>query len=977
MEEKDEFDDEEISLDFKKVKGVFSKIKKDVSEDKKEEKVAKAPMDEKKHAEEKVKKEPEAREKHEKEEDEVRFDAKKLSGFFVKNQKVLIPIVIILVAVFLSAYVRVQTASLPITDSWAEDAVYDYFRSQIKIGIDKEYPNLPSQNKDLLVEKEFELFLKENKELVEQQIEQTSAYFKAEMQDDSGQTYLIGLDPYFWYRHVENILERGHPGDIIKDGVPYDTYMFAPIGRPVPKDMFHVYFEAYLYKFLYFFNKDLTPIKVIFYVPIILCALAVIPAFFIARRIGGDIGGLVAAVILAVHPAILSRTVGGFADTDAYSILWPLVITWFFLIALETQSRNKRIVFSSLAGFFVGIFAFSWGGWWYIFDFILASAAIYLIYCIILERDKLKKGTEIFKQPVIKNTAIILLIFIISSGLFVSLFVNFNSFKKAPLAPLGFMELKEIGVKTIWPNVYTTVAEQNPASLNSVISQIGFGGKSNGKFLLCIAAIGILLTLFRKDVRGKVNTKYAILLSLWLIATLYASTKGVRYEQLVIPAFCISIGVAIGIAYEFVINWVSKELNIHKFVVGSVLILLITVVFLVGPVRVGVSLGKNSVADMNDAWYNSLDKINKEAAPDAIINSWWDFGHWFKAIGNRPVTFDGTSQNSPQAHWVGLALMTDDEKMAIGILRMLDCNANEAFNELNNVMNHPVKSIGLLKEIIVVDEAGARRILQKNRLSEDKIKEVLAHTHCNPPEDYFITSDDMVQKSGVWAHFGSWDFERAMIYNTLQKPEYAEDMQKSVEFMQKEFNYSESKARDTYYKLQSFEKGGDDVNNWVAPWPGYASAVNSCKTTGNYVVCTIPQGGQAMINLTTMNVEIPTDNGVMHPNSIAYATEEGFFEKKFEEKTIGYSIILIPSGKGYKNVLSAPELAGSMFTRLYYFKGHGLKQFKLFTHEKSPVGGAEIYIWKVDWQGQEKNYVKEFFPKEETAVNRTETNSTG
>jgi len=47
---------------------------------------------------------------------------------------------------------------------------------------------------------------------------------------------------------------------------------------------------------------------------------------------------------------------------------------------------------------------------------------------------------------------------------------------------------------------------------------------------------------------------------------------------------------------------------------------------------------------MNDGWYESLTKIKQNASEDAIINSWWDFGHWFKAVGDRAVTFDGTPQ---------------------------------------------------------------------------------------------------------------------------------------------------------------------------------------------------------------------------------------------------------------------------------------------------------------------------------------------
>src|SRR3989338_11276531 len=91
----------------------------------------------------------------------------------------------------------------------------------------------------------------------------------------------------------------------------------------------------------------------------------------------------------------------------------------------------------------------------------------------------------------------------------------------------------------------------------------------------------------------------------------------------------------------------------------------------------------NSVANqdapiINDAWHNSLISIRDNSNKTAIITSWWDFGHHFKALAERPVTFDGTTQGSPQAHWVGQILRTDDEELAVGILRMLDCGGNNA-----------------------------------------------------------------------------------------------------------------------------------------------------------------------------------------------------------------------------------------------------------------------------------------------------------
>ena len=82
---------------------------------------------------------------------------------------------------------------------------------------------------------------------------------------------------------------------------------------------------------------------------------------------------------------------------------------------------------------------------------------------------------------------------------------------------------------------------------------------------------------------------------------------------------------------------------------------------------------------MTDGWYNSLTKIKEESQEDAIINSWWDFGHQFITVSKRGATFDGGSQNRPMAHWIGNALLTSDEKTTVGILRMLDCDSNGAF----------------------------------------------------------------------------------------------------------------------------------------------------------------------------------------------------------------------------------------------------------------------------------------------------------
>ncbi|MEA2037349.1 MAG: STT3 domain-containing protein, partial [Nanoarchaeota archaeon] len=950
-------------------------------------------------------KEKESKEKGE--DDEVSLDVRKTVDFVKKYKSYVLPAALIFIAIFFCVYLRVQPAYLPATDNWATSSVHNQIRSSISSQINQQYPNLPEANKNSLVETEFQKVLKEQKAQIDQQITGTSNYFKSRLQDERGQTYLLAIDPYFWMRHAKNVLENGHSGDEIRNGRSYDTYMYAPTGRNIPIDMFHAYFEAYLYKFVSFFNRDLSLMALVFYVPILLSALCVFPAFLIGRRLAGNFGGFIAAFVIAVHPSFLTRTAGGFADTDAYNVLFPLLITWLFLEAFETKNIKKIVIYSTLSGLFVGLFSFAWGGWFYIFDFILLSSVLYLAYFIILHRNEIHNIGTFIKESGLYNTFISILVFIVSSALFTSMLTNFERFTNAfIIGPLAFATLKQVAITTIWPNVYTTVAEQNPASLDSAISQIGVGSS----LLFLIGLTGIALTMLKKDTRKVsdlwfvigsvlwfivilgirpqnltvflslisipiiiklllilkdkekgVDIKAAILLILWYVATIYASVKGVRYILLAVPAFAIALGVALGIGYKYLHRLVTHGLKINKNV-SKVIVVILLCLLLLGPYRSAQGTSRNEIPSMNDAWYSSLKKIDLEGAPDAIINSWWDFGHWFKAIGNRGVTFDGTSQNSQNAHWIGSVLATDDELYAIGTLRMVDCGQYRAFNELDKTIKDGARTINLIEEIVRVDKEEARAILLKRELSEDVVDKLLENTHCDPPENYFITSYDMVGKSGVWAHFGSWNFDRALIYNTLNKKEYLEDSEKGISFLQDRFNYSRDTAESIYYDVQSITSDAE-ANSWIAPWPSYAGYGGCRIMEEDKINCDVGQGAQVEIDLETLQADIQTAQGIMHPNSVVIIMKDGEYRKREFNDTIGVSLVIEPTGdESYRTLISSPELDMGMFTRMFYFNGHGLRYFDKFS-DVTDITGGRIIVWKVNWEGNSTNLLPYYQPK--------------
>ena len=144
-------------------------------------------------------------------------------------------------------------------------------------------------------------------------------------------------------------------------------------------------------------------------------------------------------------------------------------------------------------------------------------------------------------------------------------------------------------------------------------------------------------------------------------------------------------------------------------------------------------------------------------------------------------------------------MQTNSEAESVAILRMLDCGSNNAFEEVNKKYQDTEKSQNVISEIILMSKENAKQKLLSLEFTEDETTKILELTHCNPPEDYFITSEDMVGKAGVWAHFGLWDFDKAFIINEV-KPK---DVVEGTKILQERFGYSEEEASKIYYDVQA------------------------------------------------------------------------------------------------------------------------------------------------------------------------------
>ncbi len=1043
---------EEFSIDFSKIKNFFKKDKKEenievaLKEEKKEDEIfidfAKIKNFFKSDKPEEIKAEHHISEqKKDEEEIEFSFDLSKIKKFFKSSEekteirtdeeisvnwskvidffKKYGVILIALIPIILSIYVRMQAGFLPITDDWAVNSVINGIKSQIRTGIDQQYPNLPDANKNALVDTELQKLIRQNKQQINEQIRATSNYFKSFFQDENGKIYMPDIDPYYWSRYAENIVEHGHPGDIVKEGRPFDNYQLAPIGRFVASDMFHAYFLAYFYKTLNLFAPDLSLMRSGFYLIVFFAALCVLLVLLIARKIAGNIGGFFAGLMMAVNGAFLSRTLH--PDNDVWVVFFPLLVTWLFISTFNTKNTLKIIFLTILAGIFTWLFTKAWSGWWYIFDFLLVTIAMTFLYLVLANFNEIRKNVKfLFYNTTIRNILVFGIIYFFSTVALITLFSSFSRFKTSFLGPLSFPSIKApVQTLSLWPNVLTTVAELNEGSINGIINSIGgpflffisllglilsvsrsegikkfdfiyivftflfygilfirFGNKpylyqSISIFTLLIwimlpVLIRIAISIYKKD--ASYDFKLSILLSLWIISTIFASIKGIRFTLLLAPAFSVAFGVALGKGYFYLSRLLAKEFKIHKAIGNSILVLLILTLFYVNPTRGAIGAASSDIPIINDAWYNALIAIKQNSTENAIITSWWDFGHHFKALAERRVTFDGTTQTSPAAHWVGKILMTGNEQQAIGILRMLDCGSNSAYNTLFTITNDPHFSLKIVYEITMLDKRLAENRLKELKFDKEQIEKILSFTHCEPPEAYFIASEDMIGKSGVWSHFGSWNFERADIWQNARKMKQED----AVEYMIKKFNYTREKAENIYFEVQAITSDSE-ANTWVAPWPGYGGVIACNKNKDDVYVCS----NGFLINLSSYDVFAIGQQGIVRPKVAAFTTEGGIFKKEFNGSTIDFGITIIPKDENQLDVvLSSKELTGGMFTRMFYMQGHGLRYFKLFNHQRG-LTGTDIYVYKVDWEGKNATIVEDYFKKpiEENITKNTDLTS--
>ncbi len=581
-------------------------------------------------------------------------------------------------------------------------------------------------------------------------------------EDQNGLPYMYDMDSYYNYRMTQDYLDHGYLGDAVINGTEWDLHSYYPPGVPMDYPPLIAYITSFIYKLLSIFTP-VSLLSVSFWIPAFIAPLCGIPAYFIVSRLTNDYGGIAAGILVVTSPLYFVRSVPGWFDTDMFNVLFPLLIILFFFEAFKSNDARTCTIFACLSSISMFIFALAWDGWQYLFYIISIFCIFYVLWRIIKKKD-------------IKKIVYISGIFILGS---ISLICIFTGVLNIVSLTSGIFEIIKItgnqGIWAPWPNAYTFITELQPPSLKDAINGIGF-------VLSGLAIFGIFI-IFKvlKDERLKklflneMNWFFYSFLIVWTVIGICSLKEGIRFILLLVPPLVILAGITAGIIKEFFDNLNKKQLN--KLLSLSVLILI--VLFSILPVY---NASADLVPRMNDDLWDTAVWINNNTSNDTVVISSWVYGHFFSAVADRPVVFDGRlgyietlpvrsyentyifSNKSPSVareYWIDRAFSTSNENLSFGIFRMLATSGDLSWLTLERYTQNMSKSVEILNEILPVDRKTAEIILINNySLSQSQADNVLKYTHPNNSTPFVLVTYSKMIDNGYWIfNFGEWNFE--------------------------------------------------------------------------------------------------------------------------------------------------------------------------------------------------------------------------
>jgi len=199
-------------------------------------------------------------------------------------------------------------------------------------------------------------------------------YFPYDSVFSDGSVWFKGADPWYHMRLVENLVQH------FPHRIYFDAYSYYPHGAVIPWPPFYNWIIGAAALIVGSGHPSPHTVETVSaFTPAVLGALTVIPVYFIGKELFNRWVGVISAAILFILPSeFLSRSLLGFTDHHVAETLFSAVTILFLIMAVK-RAREREISFSHiinkdwavlkkpliytlLAGIFLGIYLLTWVG---------------------------------------------------------------------------------------------------------------------------------------------------------------------------------------------------------------------------------------------------------------------------------------------------------------------------------------------------------------------------------------------------------------------------------------------------------------------------------------------------------------------------------------------------------------------------------------------------------------------------------------
>ena len=422
--------------------------------------------------------------------------------------------------------------------------------------------------------------------------------------------------------------------------------------------------------------------SILFYMPAFFASLLVIPIILIGKRLGNLEVGFIGALIASIAWSYYNRTMVGYYDTDMLNIVFPTLLLWSIIWAIDTN-KDRYLVLTA-----IDIIAYRW---WYPQSYALEFAFFGLVTCYLLylmwkykkEIVKFYEHKEIayvLQLLTIMILAMVQIDMILRVMLVLGYFMLFRQkrwhkhlYIMLIMALMMFMATG--GVDLIWSKlkgyVFKDVITVGTTGLNlhfftvmQTIREAGqipfetFANRISGHTITFILSIiGYIYLCYKHKV---------MLLALPMVGLGFlALSGGLRFTIYAVPIM------ALGVAYFIYVvsSFLSKQLinKMARKVSYYVLLVLFTTAALYPNIKHVISYKVPTVFTKNEVVV--LDQLKKIASREDYVISWWDYGYPLRYYSDVKTLSDG-GKHSGSVNFPTSYILTNSQVRAAKMARL-------------------------------------------------------------------------------------------------------------------------------------------------------------------------------------------------------------------------------------------------------------------------------------------------------------------